>query len=408
MHSETAFLLTIVVLCYAVVSGLVRRWYIAPALIFLIIGMMLGPSSLGAAEDGAGAEGFTVLAQLALTVILFNQASMLDLRHVFRRGRLTVRLLTIGIPVTVALGTLTAVLLLPVLPIWEAVCLAVIVAPTEVALIDALLEDRRIPEHLRGVLSAESGLYDGLALAALLATLAVASERVDRAVGQWVWFAVRTELLSIVVGIVIGLIGATVIARSSARGWMSDTWAQLATLALALVCFGVGERLHASGFVAAFAGGLAYALIAAKSGELTKGTQVSVAAAQLPELQVFALLGAFTVIPVWRDADWRVVLFAVVAVFAVRVVAVAIALLGSGESMRSILFLGWFGPRGIGTVVLGLLVVEEGNIVHESVIGQVVVVSVTLSLVVHSATAPAGIRLIARQEPPTRSVADTA
>lgn len=409
MHSETVFLLTIVVLGYAIVSGLVRRWYVAPALIFVVIGMVLGPSSLGLANDGSGTGGFTVLAQLALTVILFNQASMLDLRQLLGRRHLTVRLLAIGMPVTVVLGTLTAVLLLPVLPLWEAVCLAVIMAPTEVALIDALLEDRRIPEHIRATMSAESGLYDGLALAALLAVLAVASERVDHVAGQWVWFAIRTEVVSVVVGIIIGLAGAKVISRSRARGWMNDTWGQLATLALALVCFGVGERLHGSGFVLAFAGGLAYALVFPRSGDQVEGTQVSAAAAQLLELLVFALFGAFTVLPVWREANWRLVLFAVTAVFLVRIAAVAIALIGSGEPMGNTLFIGWFGPRGIGTIVLGLLVVEEGHILHEPVLAQAVVVAVTVSLVVHSITTPAGIRLIKRyQRPaatPSRSVA---
>ena len=117
MHSEAAFVLTILVFCYAVFSGLVRRWYVAPALIFVVLGMVVGPSGLGLVEVGAGTYGFTVLAQLALTVIMFNQASRLDLRTVLRRGQLTLRLLVIGIPVTIALGTLTAVLVLPVLPL---------------------------------------------------------------------------------------------------------------------------------------------------------------------------------------------------------------------------------------------------------------------------------------------------
>src|SRR6202048_344971 len=149
MHSETAFVLTVLVLCYAVVSGLVRRWYLAPALIFVVLGVVLGPSWLGLVKVDAHASGFTVLADLALTVILFNQASALDLRVVLRRGHLSLRLLGFGIPITVALGTLTAVLVLPALPFWEAVCLAIIVAPTEVALIDAVLEDGRIPQHVR-------------------------------------------------------------------------------------------------------------------------------------------------------------------------------------------------------------------------------------------------------------------
>jgi NhaP-type Na+/H+ or K+/H+ antiporter len=266
MHTQTAFVLMILVLCYAVVSGLVKRWCVAPALIFVTLGMVVGPSGLGLTEAAARTDAFSVLAQVALAVILFNQASALDLRTVWQRGHLTVRLLAIGIPATIVLGTLTAVVILPVLPFWEAVCLAAIVAPTEVALIDALLEDHRINERVRHALSVESGFYDGFALAALLAALALASEQTDHAAARWTWFAIRTEVVSVAVGIALGLIGGAVISRSSARGWMSDVWAQLATLALALVCFGVGERLHASGFVTAFAGGLAYALVGGGGG----------------------------------------------------------------------------------------------------------------------------------------------
>jgi len=397
MHTEAAFVLTIVVLCYAVVSGLVRRLYLAPALIFVALGMILGRFGFGLVDVGEHTEGFTVLAQLALTVILFNQASVLDLRALIRGRRVSLRLLAIGIPATIVLGTLTAVLLLPELPLWEAVCLAVIVAPTEAALIDALLEDRRIPERVRNALSVESGFYDGFALAALLAALAFASAQTDHAVQRWVWFAVRGELVSAAVGIVIGLAGAVVISRSHARGWMSDTWAQLATVALALVCFGIGERLHASGFVAAFAGGLAYAVFAPRSDVGPTMTVVSDAAGQLLELLVFALFGGFAVIPVWRDAGWRVVVFAVVALIGVRVAAVAIALLSSGLPLSDTLFIGWFGPRGIGSVVLGLLVIEQGEIHQHALIKQAVVIVVTVSLVVHSLTAPVGIRLRARR-----------
>ena len=113
MHSQTAFALTCLVLGYAVVSGLVRQWYVAPALIFVVFGMALGPSGLGLIDvENADAESFTVLAQLALTVILFNQASRLNLRTVLGRGRLTVRLLAIGIPVSITLGTVAATVLI--------------------------------------------------------------------------------------------------------------------------------------------------------------------------------------------------------------------------------------------------------------------------------------------------------
>jgi NhaP-type Na+/H+ or K+/H+ antiporter len=391
MHSQTAFVLTVLVLCYAVVSGLVKRWYLAPALIFVLFGILLGPFGFHVIDIDADAASFAVVAQLALTVILFNQAAALDLTAVVRRREVTFRLLVIGIPLALALGTATAVLVLPVMPLWEAVCLAAIVAPTEVALIDALLDDTRIPERIRHALSTESGFYDGFALAAVLAALALASEQADPDSTRWTMFLVRTELVSVGVGLVLGGAGGLVIARSQLRGWMSETWAQLATLAVALVCFQVGEGLHGSGFVAAFAGGLAFAFVAKRTG-VPPETQVSDAAGQLLELMVFAMFGGYAVIVGWRDADWRVVVFAVVALLGVRLVAVNLALIRSDLSVRNRLFIGWFGPRGIGTLVLGLLVVERGVIEQEQLITQVVAVTVTLSLVVHSLTAWPGIR----------------
>ncbi|MBJ7337813.1 cation:proton antiporter [Mycolicibacterium sp.] len=391
MHTNTAIVLTVLVLCYAMVSGLVKRWYLAPALIFVLFGILLGPFVLDVIDVGNNASSFTVVAQLALTVILFNQAAQLDLSTVFRRREVTFRLLVIGIPLAIALGTVTALLVLPVMPLWEAVCLAAIVAPTEVALIDALLEDKRIPERIRHALSAESGFYDGFALATLLAALALASERTDPDPGRWTLFLMRTEVVSVGVGLAVGAIGGLVMARSQKRQWMSDTWAQLATLAVALVCFQVGEGLHGSGFVAAFAGGLAFAFMA-KRGGVTPETQVSDAAGQLLELMVFAMFGSYAVVVGWRDAGWRVVLFAVLALFAVRMIAVGVALIRSDLPPRNRLFIGWFGPRGIGTLVLGLIVVERGQIEQQSLIVQVVVVTVTLSLVLHSLSAWPGIR----------------
>ncbi len=396
MHSQTALVLIALVFCYALVSGLTSKWYVAPALIFVLLGMALGPFGLNLLDAGPGTEGYTTLAQVTLTVILFVQASRLDLGSVLRRGLLGFRLIAVGLPLTLALGALTAAALLPVLPWWEAVCLAAILAPTEVALIEALMDDERIPERIRHALSVESGFSDGIALAALLAAVALASARVDPNPARWAWFAFRTEVVSLVMGAGIGLIGGLLVLWSRRRGWMSDTWAQLATLAIALICFEVGESAHASGFVAAFAGGLAFAFItvrgAGTEAEKAVPNQVSDAAAQLLELMVFAMFGAFAVIDGWRNADWRIVAFSVAALFAVRMIAVLAALVRTDLSIRSRMFVGWFGLRGIGTLVLGLVVIDRGEIQHEDLIAQIVVVTVTLSLLLHSLTAPLGIR----------------
>jgi len=406
VHYTTPLVLAVLVLCYAVVSERVNRSFIAPALIFLLLGMGLGPFGLGVLEAGAGTEGYTVLAQLALTVILFNQAAKLRLDRIRVHGPVTLRLLIVGIPLTVLLGALTATLLLPVLPWWEAVCVAAIVAPTEAALIEALLADRRIPERVRHALSVESGFYDGFALAILLTALALASEHTantDSSDVNWAWFMLSTEFASLLAGAAVGLIGGLVVAWSRRHEWMSDTWAQLATLALAFVCFQLGEQIEASGFVAAFTGGLAFSLITRRRTDEDIPTQVSDAAAQLLELMVFAMFGAFAVIDGWLRADWRVVLFAVLALFAVRIVTVLVSLVRTDLPMSDRWFIGWFGPRGIGTVVLGLLVVNRGEIQNTELISTVVVVTVTLSLLLHSLTLAPGIRRLAssRKAAPT-------
>ncbi|HEV7420858.1 MAG TPA: cation:proton antiporter [Mycobacterium sp.] len=398
--NTTAFVLTVLVLCYAVISGLVKRWYVAPALIFVLLGMALGPFGFGVIDVGNDVGNFTLPAELALTVILFNQASTLDLVAVVRRRDVTFRLLAIGIPLSLVLGTVTAVLLMPAMPLWEAISVAALVAPAEVALIDALLEDPRVPERIRHALSTESGFYDGFALTALVAALAVASEQAEPhpGLGALFWFLFRTEVMSLVVGLVLGAIGGVVIAWSRQRGWMSDTWAQLSTLAGALLCFQVGERLDGSGLVTAFAGGLAFAFAAKRAGG-RPDTHVSDAAGHLLELAIFAMFGAYAVIAGWRDAEWRVVVFAVVAVFGVRLVAVSVALIRSDLSASNRLFIGWFGPRGLGTMVLGLLMIEHGETELEGWITQVVAVTITLSLVVHSLTVWPGINWLAAREP---------
>jgi NhaP-type Na+/H+ or K+/H+ antiporter len=391
VHQTTPLVLTVLVLGYAVLSEQVNRHFIAPGLIFIIAGMVLGPFGFGVLDAGPGTTGYTVLAQLALTVILFDQAAKIDLDRSSLRGRVTLRLLFIGIPLSLVLGALTAVALLPLLPWWEAACLAAIVAPTEAALIEGLLEDKRISERVRHALSVESGLYDGFALAALLGAIALASAHSDPDGGRWAWFAFRTEIVSLLIGAAVGLLGGAVVSWSRHRRWMTDIWAQLATLALALVCFEVGEWADASGFVAAFTGGLAFAFMSRRHSDDPVPTQFSDATGQLLELLVFAMFGAFAVLDGWRRADWRVVAFAVLAVFVVRIVAVSIALLGTDLPKSDRLFIGWFGPRGIGTVVLGLLVVNRGEIESIDLIGTVVVVTVTLSLVLHSLTAQLGI-----------------
>ncbi len=179
---------------------------------------------------------------------------------------------------------------------------------------------------------------------------------------------------------------------------MTESWAQLRTLALAIFCFGMGEKRHGSGFVVAFTAGLSYTMVVPSDQERPATTEVSKAAGELLELVAFAMFGAILVVPSFRDADWRILLFAFLALAVVRVAAIVTALVGSGLTIRSALFMGWFGPRGIATLVLALVVLEEGRAHENLLIAQVGVVTVAMSILLHSMTAPIGIRLLHQKD----------
>ncbi len=164
----------------------------------------------------------------------------------------------------------------------------------------------------------------------------------------------------------------------------------------ALLCFEVGGQLDGSGLVAAFAGGLGFAFVAKRTGG-RPDTHVSDAAAHLLELGIFAMFGAYAVVAAWREVGWRVVAFAVVALFGVRLIAVLVALIRTDLPARDRLFIGWFGPRGLGTMVLGLIMIEHGGGHLEYWVTQVVGVTVSLSLVVHSLTVWPGINWLAKK-----------
>ena len=237
-------------------------------------------------------------------------------------------------------------------------------------------------------------------LTTTLAALAVANEqeRTHAGFDDLAWFLVRSEVMSVVVGLILGAIGGAVITWSRQRGWMSDTWAQLSMLTGALLCFEVGGQLDGSGLVAAFAGGLGFAFVAKRTGG-RPDTHVSDAAAHLLELVIFAMFGAYAVVEAWRDVGWRVVAFAFVAVFGVRLIAVMVALVRTDLPTKDRLFIGWFGPRGLGTMVLGLIMIEHSDEHLEYWITQAVGVTVSLSLLVHSLTVWPGINWLATKEP---------
>jgi sodium/hydrogen antiporter len=244
----------------------------------------------------------------------------------------------------------------------------------------------RLPLRMRQALSVEAGLNDGLSVPflALFLTLAEAEEEPLSAY-IWIRFALEQVGFGILVGIGVGLAGGWLVGWASRRGWMTDSFRRLALLALALIAWALADQIGGNGFIAAFVGGLVIGPTVKRLGE--RVIQFTEAEGQLLNLSVFFIFGVF-VLGAIQPLSWEVVLYALLSLTLIRMLPVALSLSGTHLRSVSVLFAGWFGPRGLASIVLGLIVVEEAPLLPgRDEIEAVVALTVLLSVLLHGVTA---------------------
>jgi NhaP-type Na+/H+ or K+/H+ antiporter len=388
MSSSTVLTLVALSLAYATVSKRFEASPITAPMLFTAAGFLAGPHLLDIVDVPLTSEGFVTLAEVALTLLLFTQASRLDLRELARRRGLPLRQLGVGLPLTIIVGAVAGLALLGSLAFWEAAVLAVVLAPTDAALGEAVISDRRVPAFIRRSLDAESGLNDGFALPFLTIAIAFAAEHTTGgSFGHWLWYTVKTIGISVLVAVPIGYLGGRALRAAQAAGTMSRNWAELGVLLLALLSFVVVDELAGSGFVAAFVAGIAMGAVAPKMAAKRETTAASIG--ELSVLLVFALFGAEAVWPAFEGLTVQMILYAVLSLTLVRMLPVALAMLGSGLSRATYLYVGWFGPRGTASIIFGLVVIEE-TLPATSLIVHVITLTVTLSIILHGLSARPG------------------
>ena len=378
--------LAVVVFAFGLVSRRLEGTVLTAALLFVATGVVLGPAGLGLVEFEL--EGHTVLflGEITLAIVLFTDAARIKLSSLRQNEGLPLRLLGIGMPLTIALGTAAAVLLLTDLTVWEAAIVGTVLAPTDAALGQAVVSNPRVPVRVRQALNVEAGLNDGLSVPflALFLTLAVAEEELQPA-SYWIRFALEQIGLGVLVGIGVGLVGGWLVRWASKRGWMTTSFQRLALLTLALIAWALADLSGGNGFIAAYVGGLAVGPTVERLGEhLIRFTE---AEGQLLNFSVFFIFGVL-VIGLIGPLSWEVALYALLSLTLIRMLPVALSLIGTHLRSISVLFVGWFGPRGLASIVLGLIVVAEAPLLagrHE--IGQVVALTVLLSVLLHGVTA---------------------
>ncbi|MDT8410565.1 MAG: cation:proton antiporter [Wenzhouxiangellaceae bacterium] len=385
MTHWTAVLIALAFLAYALASRRLSNSIVTGPMLFAGLGLLIGPQALGWVEIGVSNDAIRLLAEITLVVVLFTDAAHIDIKVLRQARSLPSRMLLIGLPLTVVLGTLGALGLFPHWTLWEAALLAAILAPTDAALGQAVTENESVPERIRSAISTESGLNDGLALPLVLLFAALASGASDAGSAHWVELIGLQILLGPLVGAGLGFAGGRLIGVAHARGWMSE-WAEgIAAMSIALGAFVLAEAVHGNGFLAAFVGGLAFGKALGRSCRFLFEFQQT--EAHMLVLVTFAVVGAMLLPAAMEHFTVPCFLFSVFALTLMRMLPIALSMTGLKLGAHTVGFLGWFGPRGLASVLFVLVIMQGIELEREGELLAAVVLTVGLSIILHGVSA---------------------
>jgi NhaP-type Na+/H+ or K+/H+ antiporter len=383
---ENLALLAVFALLYSAIAGAVERTWISGAIVFTAFGLLAGPVGLDLLSWETDRETIRSLAEVTLALVLFTDAAGANIGVLEKNRGLPARLLLIGLPLTILLGIGVGVLLVDGLSLLALALLATMLAPTDAALGKAVVTNESVPDEVRQGLNVESGLNDGICVPVLFVFLALALGHAGDE-GPWT-LAVKLVAEEIGIGLVVGLgltfAGAKLLKLARARNWLTHTWTQIPVVAMALACFAVAQTLGGSGFIAAFCGGLLFGILAKDLREefllAAGGTGDTLA------LITWVIFGAAVVGQAIGNFTWLILVYSVLSLTLIRMLPVLISLAGSGIDTEGKLFIGWFGPRGLASIVFAVIVVNS-DLPNTGPIAMTVVCTILLSIIFHGITA---------------------
>jgi sodium/hydrogen antiporter len=385
MYQEAAILAGVVLL-YSFGAGRVGRSWLSGPIIFTAAGLILGPAGLNALRLPLTAVDLRTLAELSLALVLFSDAAHADLRVVRRTLGLPERLLMIGLPLTIVLGFLVGLLVLRQLDVLDMALLATLLAPTDAALAAPVVTNSAIPAATREALNLESGLNDGICVPVVVVLLdfAIGTE-IEGGTGQHIATVVLEEIgIGVLIGVVLTGAAVAALRLASQFSWTSEHWLQILSIALAVLCFTAAQAMGGSGFIACFTGGLLFGFLQkVPAPDLFHGASST---GEVLALLTWVVFGGPVLERLLPQMTWRVVLYAILSLTVIRILPVLLALTGTGTTLSTKLFIGWFGPRGLASIVFAVIVFDAG-IAGRGTVLATAACTVLLSVIAHGMSA---------------------
>ena len=367
-------------LLVASVSRYLSGTPLTPAILVVTVGVIVGPLVLDEIAVQPTSSTVRTLAEATLAVVLFSDSSRVDLRALKREASMPVRLLGVGLILTIAAGGLVAAVLFNALSVNDALILGVVLAPTDAGLGSSVVTDHRLPQMVRQALNVESGLNDGICVPLLLVLLAAATGAASHPVR-----VVAEEIgYGVLCGAAAALFSAGIVVLAGRRNMIDKTWQQIIPLATTLAAYGAAIALHGSGFIAAFVAGALFGLLASE--EVAQAMRFTEETGAVLNGVTFLVFGAVLLGPAFKQMSWRIVLYAALSLTVVRMLPVAIALFGTHARAMTVVFMGWFGPRGLASIVFAVIV-EDAHLPHSAPIATAAYLTVGLSVLLHGLSA---------------------
>lgn len=382
----TLAIVALILLGVAAFSQRLTTSSLTPTMVFVVCGVLIGPEILNAVDFSIDDSGLRTLAEASLALVLFSDASRIQPMQLRREFGIPTRLLGLGLPLTIILGAVGAGLIFDQLSVGEAMILGVLLAPTDAALGHAVVSDRRVPVRVRQGLNVESGLNDGICVPLLFIAVAFADVESQITSERGSIQLLAEEIgYGVLGGVIAGALLALIASQAIRRGMIERHWRRVLPVAAAALAYGVASALDGSGFIAAFAAGMTFRVLLGH--DPVEFCELTDELGDIFSGITFLIFGALLLAPAIGALDWQIALYAALSLTLIRMLPAAIAMVGSRARWPTVGFLGWFGPRGLASIVFAAIVIEQSELPNQELITTVVYLTVGLSVFAHGLSA---------------------